>query len=99
MQSPRPPLPSWSRFVLHACVVLAFLIVTGTASWLTERRLPLRSLEFRGPAPEGRPDYLHFFGAPVRFDRQLLYHREWTGDFSGEWCQILRIQLFGGLWL
>ena len=46
-----------------------WLIVTGTASWLTGRRLPLRSLEFRGPAPEGRPDYLQFFGAPVRFDR------------------------------
>ena len=31
MQSPRPPLPGWSRFILHACVVLAFLVVTGTA--------------------------------------------------------------------
>ena len=44
MQSPRPPLPSWSRFILHACVVLAFLIVTGTAS---AQKLP--KLTLAGP--------------------------------------------------
>ncbi|EPZ14028.1 ABC transporter substrate-binding protein [Thauera terpenica 58Eu] len=44
MQSPRPPLPSWSRFVLHACVVLAFLIVTGTAD---AQKLP--KLTLAGP--------------------------------------------------
>ena len=44
MQSPRPPLPGWSRFVLHACVVLAFLIVTGTAD---AQKLP--KLTLAGP--------------------------------------------------
>ena len=44
MPSPRPPLPSWSRFILHACVVLAFLIVTGTAS---AQKLP--KLTLAGP--------------------------------------------------
>ena len=44
MPSPRPPLPSWSRFVLHACVVLAFLIVTGTAD---AQKLP--KLTLAGP--------------------------------------------------
>ena len=44
-----------------------WLIVTGLACWLTGRRIPLRSLDFSGSAPEGRPDYLQFFGTPVRF--------------------------------
>ena len=36
MQAPRPPLPGWSRIFLHACVVLAFLVLTRTvdALWL-----------------------------------------------------------------
>ena len=41
MQAPRPPLPGWSRFLLHACVVLAFLVVTGTADAQKLPRLTL----------------------------------------------------------
>ena len=44
MQSLRPPLPGWSRFVLHACVVFAFLLVTGTAD---AQKLP--KLTLAGP--------------------------------------------------
>ncbi|ATE61200.1 hypothetical protein [Thauera sinica] len=31
MQAPHNRLPGWSRILLHACVVFAFLIVTGIA--------------------------------------------------------------------
>ena len=41
MQAPRPRLPGWSRILLHICVVLAFLVVTGTASAQKLPRLTL----------------------------------------------------------
>ncbi|PZU24241.1 MAG: AraC family transcriptional regulator [Shinella sp.] len=51
-----------------------WLLVMGLACWLVGRQIPLRRVDFAGPAPENRADYLQFFGAPVRFDaeRSLL---------------------------
>ena len=51
-----------------------WILVMGLACWLVGRRIPLRRVDFAGPAPENRTDYLQFFGAPVRFgaERSLL---------------------------
>ncbi|MDE4146597.1 AraC family transcriptional regulator [Phaeobacter gallaeciensis] len=45
-----------------------WLILMGVTCWLVGRRIPLRGLDFACPAPQHRSEYLHFFGAPVRFD-------------------------------
>ena len=45
-----------------------WLLLMGVTCWLVGRRIPLRGLEFACPAPAHRHEYLHFFGAPVRFD-------------------------------
>lgn len=47
-----------------------WLILMGIACWLVGRRIPLRILDFAGPAPVHRQDYRQFFGAPVHFDQQ-----------------------------
>lgn len=46
-----------------------WLVLMGVACWLVGRRIPLRGLDFRCPAPQDRQDYRQFFGAPVRFDQ------------------------------
>lgn len=47
-----------------------FLILYGVFCWLVKRRLPVQEIGFRGAPPDQRPDYLDFFGTPVRFFQQ-----------------------------
>jgi AraC-like DNA-binding protein len=44
-----------------------WLIVVGVICWLVGRRIPLRSVDFRGEEPNHCADYRQLFGAPVRF--------------------------------
>lgn len=44
-----------------------WLLIMGLCCWLIGRRIPLRRIDFTGPAPDNRAEYLQFFGAPVRF--------------------------------
>lgn len=43
------------------------LLVLGLACWLVGRRIALQRIDFACSVPEGRPDYLEFFGVPVHF--------------------------------
>ncbi|MDR6398428.1 AraC family transcriptional regulator [Herbaspirillum seropedicae] len=45
------------------------LLLLGLACWLVGRRIPLQSIDFSCALPEGRPDYLEFFGVPVNFNK------------------------------
>ncbi|WP_347265782.1 AraC family transcriptional regulator [Paracoccus sp. (in: a-proteobacteria)] len=46
-----------------------WLVLLGVLCWLVGRRIPLTGVDFAGPAPQDRRDYLQFFGAPVHFDQ------------------------------
>jgi len=48
-----------------------WLILLGINCWMIRRQIPLRQLDFACPAPSNRSEYLEFFGAPVRFDREV----------------------------
>ncbi|HZG18609.1 MAG TPA: AraC family transcriptional regulator [Herbaspirillum sp.] len=45
------------------------LLLLGLACWLVGRRIPLQCIDFSCSIPEGRPDYLEFFGVPVNFNK------------------------------
>ncbi|ALU90058.1 AraC family transcription regulator protein [Herbaspirillum rubrisubalbicans M1] len=45
------------------------LLLLGLACWLVGRRIPLQRIDFSCALPEGRPDYLEFFGVPVNFNK------------------------------
>jgi AraC-like DNA-binding protein len=44
-----------------------WLIVFGITCWMVGRRIPLRLVDFRCPAPSHNAEYGLLFGAPVRF--------------------------------
>lgn len=48
-----------------------FIILHSLNCWLIGERIPIRSMQFRCPAPVGTNDYGDFFGVPVRFGARV----------------------------
>ncbi|MCG3267104.1 AraC family transcriptional regulator [Yoonia sp. I 8.24] len=59
-----------------------FLILHGFNCWVAKERIPIKSISFPCPEPEGANDYVDFFGVPVTFDApvaSLVFDRKFLG--------------------